>query len=45
MSTSNGDLEKRPPHGLSTADADEELLARMGYNQELKRDLSMLQVG
>ncbi|KAF8516892.1 APC amino acid permease [Gautieria morchelliformis] len=38
MSHSNSDLEKTHTHG-----ADEEELARMGYKQELKRDLSMIQ--
>ena len=37
------ELEKDPRHGAST-EADEAELARMGYKQELKRDLSMVQV-
>ena len=46
MSTSNSDLEKSNPRGVSTmVNTDEERLARMGYKQELKRDLSMFQVG
>jgi hypothetical protein len=44
MSNSPSDLEKTYPHGISTQGADEEVLARMGYKQELKRDLNRLQV-
>lgn len=44
MINSASDLEKSQPHALSTKGSDEEELARMGYKQELKRDLSLIQV-
>jgi hypothetical protein len=41
---SSSELEKNARNGASADAADEAELARMGYKQELKRDLSMVQV-
>ena len=41
---STSDIEKTRSHALSIDGSDEEELARMGYKQELKRDLSLIQV-
>ena len=42
---SSTDLEKtQGSHALSIDGSDEEELARMGYKQELKRDLGLIQV-
>ena len=42
---STTDLEKtQGSHALSIDGSDEEELARMGYKQELKRDLGLIQV-
>jgi hypothetical protein len=44
MLVSTSDIEKTQPHAPSIDGADEEELARMGYKQELKRELGLLQV-